>query len=178
MIANAYRLFGHDVELTHGVTRDVKYTYAAAHSCVVESYAVYQDHDRNNYWTPTDNEEREGRHYPVPPLMDVMREGHITLMILRPTIKFADYMSHKSELRPKVVFVKPSSGRTFNVRSTLAKRPVTLLGNSHLRTEVADFQKHELDPPPMRPEGTRTATLADIMPLEHGADNVVLITNQ
>jgi hypothetical protein len=176
MLANMYRLFGHDVEATDVTNRTVETPYAAAHSCVIEAYSVYKDHATVYNRIISDNEERDGRHHVLPYIQNVLRGGRTTMTIDRPTIKFTAYQERTKALTTRPMFTRKSKGRTLHIRSNLATRPTTLMGKVPTPRPPQDFTDTDTVAPALPPEGKKGKVIVDIPELGVGASGADLIT--
>jgi hypothetical protein len=157
ILANTYRLFGHDTIWYDDISGEEVYPWATAKECIVEPASLDTGLSRRKALMIRSSVLREGRNHVLPNVLTMLRAGGADVVIQSPTIKMTHYGSRTKELRPSASRLKAAKEVKFLVKAPLVFDPVTFEARPITVAPAQSFQRAMHEVPALKPEGQRAA---------------------
>lgn len=154
MIAGLYRLFGWDTTAEVGRFREVRRSWAASETCVIDPISLYANDDGEAAVRVMYAERRPGRSATLDTLEAMRSKGHVVLMISTPTISYkitgsrlreASYLMMKTPITklPQIKVSAQSMVRTVHLQARADKT------DRDKNIFKSDFREADANPPPL-----------------------------
>jgi hypothetical protein len=165
VLANTYRLYGHDVVFRNLMTGEDVLPWASSRECIIEPASIGFKATIPGLIFPVLNVPREGRTHVVPGIMNMLRSPGSVLTIARPTISVNRWQHRRTQLKPYMSVLKPVKIAKFLIKAPLHYSPVTFTARNVDKVDKAGFRLEPADPTPSKPEGkiiTEIPTTEDV----------------
>jgi hypothetical protein len=167
-LVNAYRLFGHDINMVNDRTREVITTYANKRECVISPAPVLTAVRANELLGISATGVRDGRHDTVPAPDNLRSMGILKLSFSMPTIEAVEWRKRTRPLASALNLPGRRKPITFKVLPGTAFRKV-VMGVKNVRdSNVGDFPMSVTLPTPTLPTSTETRQRAVASTQEEG----------
>lgn len=116
-LANAYRLFGHEVTFQDLASRQAIKPYCNVRECVISPSAIFNTAIPDSPLKLLDSREREGRSYPLPHVL-TLENSTLSLSLSAPSIGAAEYRRASKAVRSAVRLRRPKREMVFRVAAS------------------------------------------------------------
>jgi len=167
-IANAYRLFGHEVQIEHFRSGELYPVYANAEDSVIAVYELFARTRTFDLMRVTSSHAREGRHVDIPDAIHLDTYGECHIVIDMPVIDVCAWKQRQLVHRPTTMVDSRRVPTTFRVGSTSGFEKSRFSVYNRGGTRVQGFQETQVELAPEHPvvRGTAATTVPIEPPLE------------
>jgi hypothetical protein len=166
ILANTYRMFGHEARLEHPQSGEVFPIYANTADATVASYELLARTREFDRIRVSDSVRRKGRSSELPSASLLYQVGRCTVRYLIPTLGVAAWRKRTMVHRPNTMITSRREPVIFRVNNMaeFSSSRFTVRNKSGIRRQ--DFHEARVEPAPARPVGT--SALAPITSLALG----------
>jgi hypothetical protein len=156
-LTSILRMLGQDVRTTCLATHEQQFAWANVRECVVEPNSIGYWQLTSSCTYPLSSEARQGRHFPVPPVEDIMRRGECIIKYDRPTLVISDWQQWREASTRSANQMAPVKAHKFLVKAPYVMNPVVF----HAK-QVFQEVPVELKTLPAQTEAMRTGVKVDV----------------
>nr|QGY72633.1 putative coat protein [Plasmopara viticola lesion associated toti 4] len=167
-IANVYRLFGHQVTLTHERSGEVFPVYANTSDAVIASYEVLARTRPFDKLMIRDSEARAGRHDMIPSASGLFQYGLCHITVEMPKLDITAWKNRSNVYRPTVILSSRRKAVVFKVANTSEFTQTKFMVSNKRDVARQDFYDAQVEPAPSIPVAGPQAAVMQTM--EAGAE--------
>jgi len=153
VLANTYRLYGHDVVFKNVMTGAEVIAWASSRECIIEPASIGFDTQLPGTLKPIINVPREGRRHVLPTIGSLMSADNAALTISMPTISVNRWQHRRTQLKPYMSLTKKAKEAKFLIKAPMSYSPVTFTAKPLAGPDKTGFHLEPGVPTPSKPEG-------------------------
>jgi len=153
IVANIYRLFGHEVTFRDSLNGNEKQSWAPVRECIVEPASIEFETNLAHTWEPHESSRREGRSHVLPQLRTVLDGQILNISISKPNVSLMKWQSRVVKIRPVVRLTRVKKPVEFKINTSLTPRPAIFAARRVHNVPGQHFRMDAAELPPRLPEG-------------------------
>nr|UVG55949.1 putative capsid protein [Poaceae Liege totivirus 16] len=172
-IASIYRLFGHEVLLTHDKSGEVFPVYSNVRDSVVASYEVLARTRPFDMIRVGDSVARKGRHDMIPSAGALYAYGPCHVTIEQPRYDVCGYVNRSAVCRPSIILSSRRKAVVFKVSNTSEFTNAKFQVRNRAGVVRQDFHEVETEPAPAIPVATGLAAITPALRAHQEGEPVI-----
>jgi len=172
-IASLYRLFGHEVTLSHEKSGEIFPVYANVSDSVVASYELLARTRPFDMIRVSESASRSGRHDLIPSSGSLFQYGECHVTIEMPRIDISSWKCRSGVFRPTTIISSRRKAVEFKVSNMTEFTQTKFVVKSKANVMRQDFYDEQVQPTPAVPVATgvavniqEAATMEQLAPVE------------